>query len=603
MHELNAHAVSAMLITLGALVLFTRENIRLEFSCILIMCVLVLGFTLFPYSDIDRTIAAGDLLAGFGNPALVTIVLLMMLARGVELTGALNPLADALARVWQINHTLALLLTMLAAAILSAFFNNTPLVVMLLPLLISVTRRAHVVPSKVLMPVGFATIIGGMSTTIGTSTNLLVVSLSADIGGPQFNMFDFALPAIAAGSVAILYLWLIAPRLLPAREPSLIESVPRLFDSIVELPADSPLVGMNFGDARQEFPEDIVVQRILRPQEDKALELARLPSLVLRAGDCLYLHGRASAIKDFQNNYGSGDADSELLSSPDQILAEVVVTRGSPLHKTPFSAAQNIFLGDLQPVGISRPGGSGVRIFSERQTTEFVLRAGDILLVEGERKQIDRLAKAHNLMVLKRTEQVPRSAKAPLAILIMTGVVTIAALGWAPILTSALIGFCLMLLGRCLAPEEAWRTLDAKLILLIATSLALGVALTGTGAADFLAHTFVEAVKDLPPAVIVSAILLMTALLTEFVTNNTVAVIATPIALLVATELQLPPEPFVLAVLFGANMSYMTPIGYQTNLLVFTLGGYRFADFFRAGIPLQLILWLTMSLLLSALYL
>ena len=600
--NLGPHAIASMLITVSALYLFTRESIRMEYSCLLILCALSLGFEIFPYEADGDSIGVADFIAGFGNPALVTIVLLLMLARGIELTGALQPLADWLTRIWQVNRSFALLATMVIAAVLSAFFNNTPLVVMLLPLLISVANKVEISPSRVLMPVGFATIIGGMSTTIGTSTNLLVVSISADLGGPEFGIFDYILPASIAGVISLLFLWVASPLLLPEREPPLSPSTPRLFDSMVELDPSSPLVGLSFSEARKRMTPGIQVHRIQRQQGERVLELVRLPSLVLKAGDYLYLRGTAATIKQFQRDFGGGDTSADLSSSPDQMLVEIVVTRGSPLYEQRFRKAQNLFLGNLQPIGMYRPGGSAVRSLVTSES-DFVLRNGDILLMQGNRHQVRKLVDRHDLMILEQSVHVPRSAKAPLAIAIMTGVVAVAALGWMPILGSALVGFLLMLLGRCLAPEEAWRAVDAKLILLIATSLALGVALTKTGAADFIALAFVELVRDLPPPVVVSAILLLAALLTEIVTNNAVAIIATPIAMLVAQELQLPAEPFVLAVLFGANMSYMTPIGYQTNLLVFTVGGYKFSDFFRLGIPLQIVMWAVVSILLTVFYL
>ena len=207
------------------------------------------------------------------------------------------------------------------------------------------------------------------------------------------------------------------------------------------------------------------------------------------------------------------------------------------------------------------------------------------------------------ILILARTIHVPRTDHAPLAMGIMVGVVLVAALGLLPIMTSALVGVGLMLMGRCLTWNEAWGAIDTRMALVIVASLALGTALGGTGAAAYLATALVDLIEHLPPPLIISGLLLLTALLTEVVTNNAVAVIATPIAMSMANELGMPPLPFVLAVLFGANMSYLTPIGYQTNLLVMSAGGYRFSDFFRAGLPLQLILWLTLSLVIPAIYL
>jgi di/tricarboxylate transporter len=597
MSGLDLHGVAALLLTVGALVAFTRERVPLEWSCIGILLLLIAGFELFPYEVRGRPIQAIDFLAGFGNEALITICLLLILAKGVEVSGALQPLGRFLTRMWFLNRQLALLATLVMVAMLSAFANNTPIVVMLLPVLVGVAHRIGAPPSRILMPVGFATIVGGMSTTIGTSTNLLVVSVAAELGVPRLQMFDFTLPAVIAASAAILFLWLGAPRLLPDRQPPLTNSTPRVFESVIEVSEDSPLVGKTLAEMRGLIKQELRIQRVQRGN----LELVRLPSLTIRADDRLHLRGTAAAIKELQNLVGLGFQEADLLRLPDQTLVEIVVTADSPLHDRRFSTARALLSDHLFPVGLYRPGS---RINPDAdESSDPILRSGDVLLMQGDRAQIRKLKEQHQMMILDRTVQVARTAKAGLALTIMIGVVVTAALGVMPIVGSALCGVGLMLFGRCIALDEAWSALDAKIVLVIVASLALGTALSTTGAADFLARGFVAIFSDLPSPVVLSALLLMAAMLTEVVTNNAVAVIGTPIAVAVARELGAPEVPFILAVLFGANMSYLTPIGYQTNLLVFSAGGYRFSDFFRVGVPLQLILWTTLSFALAILYL
>jgi di/tricarboxylate transporter len=587
-----------MLLTASALVLFTRERLPLEFSCLVILCLLALGFELFPFETGGRVLRAADFLASFGNEALVSIVVLLIVAKGIEVSGALQPLARILAKVWLVNPSLALLATLIVTASLSAFMNNTPIVVMLLPLLIGVASRTRTPTSKILLPAGFATIVGGMCTTIGTSTNLLVTSIARDLGAPVIGMFDFFVPAAVAAGAAIVYLWAVAPRMIPERKPLLTRETPRIFDSVIEVTDNSALEGTTFAEVRAALGDGI---RIRRVQRGKGIELVRLPSLTFRAGDRLQVRGTAEAIKKAQNLFGSGFREQDLLRSPDQKLVEIVVTRSSPLYRKRFSEVRARLLGDLTPVGIFRSDASDIETLDE--SDDPTITAGDILLMQGERRAIRRLQDQQRLMILDGTVHVPRSAKAPLALAILAGVVIVAALGWMSILASALCGAALMLFTRCLALDEAWTALDTKLIMVIATSLALGTALTGTGGASFLALKFVTLVHDLPPGIVVSAVLLLAALLTEVVTNNAVGVIGTPIAIAVARELGVSEVPFVLAVLFGANMSYLTPFGYQTNLLVFRAGGYRFSDFFRVGLPLQIIMWVALSLLLPAFYL
>jgi di/tricarboxylate transporter len=535
---------------------------------------------------------------GFGNEALITICLLLIIAKGVEISGALRPVGRVLARLWLFNRTLALLATLVVAAFVSAFANNTPIVVMLLPILVGVAHRIGMPPSRMLMPVGFATIIGGMSTTIGTSTNLLVVSVSRQLGGPRFEMFDFMLPASIAAAAGILYLWTIAPRLLPDRASPLAGSAPRIFHSVIDVNDDSPFAGQTLADVMRLMEGQIRIERV---QRGAGLELVRLPSLQLRAGDRLHVRGTPEAIKKIQNSFGGGFEESDLLRAPEQRLVEIVVTPDSRLHRKRLSELRGATLGKLFPVGLHRPGYQGMMPIEE--SGDPVLDTGDVLLMQGRKQDIQELKDKAHLLILDRTIQVPRTAKAPLAIAVLLAVVLAAALGIVPIMVSALCGVGIMLVGRGVAWDEAWSALDTRLVLVIVTSLALGTSLSVTGAADFLARSFVGAMQDLPPAVVISSLLLVTALLTEVVTNNAVAVIATPIAISVANQLDLSPTPFVLAVLFGSNMSYLTPIGYQTNLLVFSAGGYKFADFFRAGIPLQVLLWAVLSIILPMLYL
>jgi di/tricarboxylate transporter len=598
MAGLDAHAAATMLLIVGALFLFTRERLSLHLSCVAILLILVAGFELFPYQRDGQRLGAVDFLAGFGNQALITIILLMILAKGVEISGALRPLTRVLARLWFWNRSLALLVTLIVAAFLSAFVNNTPIVVILLPLLIGVAHRTGAAPSKILMPVGFATIVGGMATTIGTSTNLLVVSVAAELGVPQLGIFDFVVPASITAAVAIAYLWIVAPHLLPVREPPLTRATPRIFESVVEVTDGSALAGKKLGDIRGLMREQIRIERVKRGE---GIDLVRLPTLTLRPGDSLHVRGTAEAIKELQTHFGGGFEDDDLLRLPDQVLVEIVVTRESPLHGKRISEARQATLGKLIPVGTLRPGGKQAE--GADWDSDRVLGNGDVLLMQGQRQDIRKLQDQHELLILDRSIHVPRSAKAPLAVMIMIGVIAVAALGWMPIVASALCGVGFMLFSRCLSLEEAGTALDTRLILVIVTSLALGTALTRTGGADYIAVHFVSLVRDLPPPVVLSGILLLTALLTEIVTNNAVAVIATPIAAEVARELGVPEIPFVLAVLFGSNMSYLTPIGYQTNLLVFSAGGYRFEDFFRVGIPLQILLWLVLSILLPMFYL
>jgi di/tricarboxylate transporter len=591
-------AAAAMLLCLVALYLFAQNRIPLQASCIAILLALLLGSYFSPIEYNGNILQPGFFLAGFSNEALLAICFLLILARGVEISGVLGPVGSWLARMWLWNRGIALLATLAITALLSAFVNNTPIVVMLLPVLVGVAHHIGIAPSRILMPAGFASIVGGMTTTIGSSTNLLVVAVAADLGVERIHMFDFFAPAACGAIVAILYLWLVAPKLVPDRQAPLTATVPRVFQATLELAESSALVNQTFADVLRQIGPKIKVTKV---QRHSGVELVRLPMLGMRVGDRVSVRGTADTIKQAEKLFGMQQLERDVTREPGETLVELVVTDESPLFKKQLSDVQRVLLGRLTPIGLYRPGLAKTNQLDE--TPDPLLLTGDILLVQGKRADVKRLKEDPLLLILDRTVHVPRADKAKRASAIFIGVVLVAALGILPIMVSAFFGVALMLLTRCLAWDEVAAALDSGLVLIIVTSLALGSALSVTGAAEYLAVLLVSLVHDLPAPIIICSLLLLFSLLTEVVTNNAVAVIGTPIAVGIAQELGLPELPFVLAVLFGANMSYIMPIGYQTNLLVMGAGGYRFSDFFRVGIPLQVLLWLTLSAALTVWYL
>jgi di/tricarboxylate transporter len=475
---------------------------------------------------------------------------------------------------------------------------------LLLPILVSVSLRTKNPASGILMPMGFATLVGGMSTTIGTSTNLLVVSVAADLGLRRLDMFDFFLPVAIAGGIAIVYLWLIAPRLLPVRQTDLVDVAPRVFAAQLLIPADSIADGKSLADAVNKAGGKMKVSRVLRGEQTFLLPL---PDAVLRGGDRLLLNDTADQLKEYESALGatlySGDLpvdEDHPLHADDQQLAEVVVIQGSPLEGTSLSASQFPERYQLLTLALHRAGWHLEAL--QTQVHDIQLRIGDVLLVQGARERIAELKRRGDVLVLDATADLPSTRRAPIALGIMAAIVLTAAAGWLPIVISALAGVLLMLSTSCLSWRDAARALNTQVILIVVASLALGVALLETGAADYLASLFVAATEGASPSWLLSGLMLLMAVLTNIVSNNAAAVIGTPIAIEVARQLGLPEEAFVLSVLFGANMSYATPIAYKTNLLIMSAGGYRFTDFIRVGVPLTLIMWGVLSWLLTILY-
>lgn len=603
----DAHGIAVLLLTAVALFLFTRDRIPLETSSLLVLIALVAGFTIFPYSKTGVELGPRQFFAGFGNEALVAICALMMLGKAIESTGALQPLATIVGRAWSTRPVLALLVTLVAGAVLSAFMNNTPIVVLLMPILVGVSLRVKTPVSGIMLPMGLATIIGGMSTTIGTSTNLLVVGIAQDLNVIEFGMFDFVLPVILVGGIGIIFLWLVAPRLLPERVPPMADLSPRVFTAQLHIKEGGFSDGATLSDVLAKAEKRMRVDRI---QRGESLFLAKLPSLILQPGDRLFVKDSPENLKHYETILGATlfnltDDEHPIdentpLTAEGQQLAEVVVTRGSPLHLRNLVTARFSSSYGLLPLAIHRARAPSSEVTSD--LNQIRLRAGDVLLVQGSRDAINSLKASGNMLVLDGTMDLPHTRKANTALGIMGGVIAVAALGLVPISVSALVGIGVMMATGCLTWRDAADALSTPVIMIIVASLALGRALMGTGMADYLALGLATAGADLPVPVILSVFILIMTLLTNVVSNNAAAVIGAPIAVAIAQQLDVAPEPFLLAVLFGANMSFATPFGYQTNLLILSAGGYKFSDFLRVGIPLTVIMWIGFSIVLPLMY-
>ena len=597
----NMHALVMLLMTGVALFLFSREKIHLESSSLAILVMVVVGFELFPFEGARGTVEPMTFFYGFGHEALIAVCALMIAGEALVRTGALEPVARRLARLWKWSPKIALLLTLIVGAFLSAFMNNTPIVVLMLPMLIGAAVRSNRSSSGVLLPMGLATLIGGMGTTIGTSTNLLVVSVAADMGMERFAMFDFMLPVAMAASVAIIYLWLVAPHLIPKRTPPMDDLSNREFQAHLLIPHDNPLVGKTLANLIHKAGDGIQVKRVFR---DGHLFISPLPDVVIRGGDKIQVSATVDMLKEYQALLGAmltaGPDPSHISPEGDFQLAEVVVTGGSQLRGLRVADArlEDRYGLDLLAVHC----GGDVVSASTAELNRRQLQASDVLLVQGRSENIRTLKVGGELLVLDNTADLPHTQRAPLALLIMVMIVALAAFGIMPIAMSAMLG-CLVLIGTgCIRWQQASHALSAQVIMIIVASLALGSALMKTGGAEYLAQVFLYLTSGLTPAWILAFLMLLMAIMTNIVSNNAAAVIGTPIAISIAQELGLPLEPFVLAVLFGANLSFITPMAYKTNLLVMNAGGYKFNDFVRVGTPLTLLMWVVLSAVLTYAY-
>jgi di/tricarboxylate transporter len=603
----DPHGIAVVILIVAALFLFTRDRLPVESSALAVIISLVVGFHLFPYEVDGLPVDPAEFLLGFGNEALIAICSLIVIGKALETTGALQPVARYVGNLWLKRPNAALLFMLLAVFVLSAFVNDTPIVVLMIPILVGIAIRTRLPASGFMLPMGLATIMGGMSTTIGTSTNLLVVGITRDLGVADIGMFDFTLPALLVGSVGLIFVWLFVPRLLPDRTMPMTGTRPRLFDAQLTVGEDGFAAGKSLKEVLDRTDHEMRVQQIRR---GRSLFVARLPSANLQPGDRLFVRDTPDNLKRFESLIGATlhdladgveSVDSEKpVRKGSQYLAELVITGDSPLHRRTLS---DVSLGSsyrLVPLAVHR-----ARVPAQKEAADpgsVRLRAGDVVLVQGARSALDAAKNDAKMLLADGTIELPKAHRAKRALFVLFMVIGVAAVGLLPISIAALIGVGVLSALGCLSWTDVGRSLPIAVIMLIVASLAMGKALMVTGMAEFLAIKLVSTAGNLPTPVILSAFILIMAVLTNLVSNNAAAVIGTPIAIAAAQQLGAEPLPFVLAVLFGANMSFATPFGYQTNLLILSTGGYRFADFLRAGVPLILILWAGFSIVLPVWY-
>jgi di/tricarboxylate transporter len=602
----NWHALGVMVLTAVTLFLFSRERIPVETTSILVLALLAVAFTVFPFEADGERLEPETFFLGFGNEALVAISALMMASYALVRTGAIVPLGRWTAALWNVSPHWAMLGMLASTALISGFMNNTPQVVMMIPILVSVAMRSGTPASKTLMPMTFSAQIGGMLTPIGTSLNLLVIATAAGLGVPRFHMFDFFVPGLIVASAGIAYLWLIAPRLLPDRSSDFVDTSPRIFSAVLHVTEESYANGKTVSDVLKKTNGRLKITRIERGEN---LTLAKLPVSVLRAGDRIYVSDTPENLKEFETLlettlYDGEDRapvnDKHPLEPPKQQLAQIVVTENSPLVRRTLTQAGFAYRYDLTPLALHRSHRhartSGTPMVDE------VLRAGDVLLVQGKAEEIARLKDSGELLVLDATADLPHTTKAPLALAFMILIVVLAATKTLPIAVAAIAGVVLMIFTGCMTLRDAFRALDASMIFLTVASIALSVALMKTGGAQFLAEGFVALSTGLSPLWVMSGLVLLMAIFANVISNTSAAVIGTPIAVYIANLLGVAPEPFVLAVLFGVNLAYCTPMADNCNLLVLNPGGYRFMDFVRVGVPLTIIMWLAITLVLPVFF-
>ena len=585
MPSVSVGALLVFLIILGALLLFVTEPVPIDVTALGVMVTLMI---LEPWTGISPS----EGVSGFANSATITILAMMILSEGVRRTGVIQRIQSLVSSYTGENVHKQLGATIGLVGPLSGIINNTAAVAILLPMVSDLAHENRTSPSKLLLPLSYASMAGGMLTLIGTSTNLLASSISADLLGRAFSMFEFThLGLIVFGACALYLLtvgyWLTPSHVIPrSKRESTHQDV---FLTEITVGDGSPFVGMTLEEALERVDFEANVTQIIRESGYRREPPLSTP---IQAGDTFTIRLTEDALRTLFDVEGidlvpdvATEADLQTLG-PDETLVEVVVTTGSDLvGETIVSAGLQEFY-RAAVLAIRRGGETAYE-----RLTDFTLRPGDVLLIESKAETVDRLANDPNVLVAGELDlQRFRSAKLPLAVGTVLAVVGLAAFGVLPIMVAALGGVVVMIAAGVVKAAEAYEAVQWDVIFLLAGVIPLGRALSETGGADLLGRLIVSSAELLPPVLVLGLFYLLTAVMTNLISNQASVVLLLPVAVDAATRLDANPFAFVLAVTFAASTAFMSPVGYQTNLFVYGPGGYDFADYVRVGAPLQLLL-------------
>jgi len=576
----------------GAIILYASERFPLEQTSLALLAALLLLFHFAPLEVAGQSLDARALLAGFADPALIAVLALMVVGQGLIRTGALDEPIRFMTTRFQRHPALAMSLTLLIIAALSAFINNTPIVVIFIPVMVTVADRLNRGPSRLMMPLSFAAILGGMVTLIGSSTNLLVAGAAAGMEQAVIGFFDFAVPGGMLAAVGLVYVIWILPRLLPERASIASEMAGegKQFIAQIAVRPGSPLVGQSSVAGMIPHLKGMTVRLIQRGEES---HLPPFEDLQLQPGDKVIVAAtRALLTEALSRTPEMVDTDTEGGEAGDSMLAEAMVT-----------PASRVIGRNLRMVGFHYHTGCVILGVQRRsrmmrgRMEDIRLEAGDVLLILGPRERVTDLRFSREVLLIEWSAlELPSRHHAKRALGIFATVVVASATGFIPIAVAALAGALAMITLGCLNVRQAARAVDRQVAMLVTAALAMGSAMQATGGAAYLAQHMIAALSDLGPAVLLSALFALVAVMTNVLSNAATAVLFTPIAINAALAMGMEPTAFIHAVIFAANCSFATPMGYQTNLLVMGPGHYRFGDFAKVGAPLIVVLWAAFSI-------
>jgi di/tricarboxylate transporter len=579
--------VTAILVIV--IILLIVERISIDVTAIGIMVALMLTGILTP----------AEAVAGFANPAVITVGAMFLISQAMIRTGVVGYIGHRVLAMARGRATPAIVVLLLIAAVASAFMNNTPVVVLFIPVIMSLGCRFGLSPSRYLIPLSYVSILAGTCTLIGTSTNIIISDLAAGYGFGTIGMFELARVGLPLAIIGFAFVMLSAPYLMPDLHPATCElenGGGRRFLAEITIPEQSRLMGK---DPCADLPARYAGIEVLELIRHSHIYHPCRDTVRIQAGDLLLIKGAPSSLMALLDDKGVELPMGETglrFSGPDaSVLVELIVTPtsalvGQHLEETELARADNIHIIAIERTGLH---------YAEKQMRHIRLRNGDILLIWCRAAELDRLRGRGDWIVAEEVQrQIVHKRKAPLTAAIFGAMVAAAATGLTDIMTAALTAVFLMLVSGCLPLKQAYKALQGQVLLLIAGTIALGAAMQKTGTSHYYAELYLNLLDGWSPIMILGAFILLTSISTQILSNNATAVLLLPIAISTAQSLGVDPKSFIMAVVFGASASFATPIGYQTNLLVYGPGGYRFGDFLKMGIPLNLLVLIGGTLLI-----
>ena len=585
-----------LVIIFGAIVLFATEVISIDLTAMLVMVVLMITGLVSPEEGI----------AGFSNTATVTILALFILSAGLQSTGAVNLLGRYMIKVIGKSANRALIIILLVVGLLSAFINNTAVVVIFMPIIFRVAKFTSSSASRFLMPLSFAAMIGGACTVIGTSTNILVSDIYANTeGGSPFGIFEFSLIGFVIMLAFFLYMVLVGRHLINDRQKQdeLTEQY-KLKDYLTEvvITKGSPLAGLHLRETflKKEIDAEILELRhkgrggLWLPAKSELLREEDHILLKVNIDDILTIQNKAGIAITSRAEFGDDD-----LESAETTLLEVVVAPNSKVVRKKVHEVDFKTLYGAVPLAIRRRG-----TYLKERIGGVVLRFGDDVLLEARKENLGSFQRTFDFITLQEIDKPHyERQRLMLSVLITLGVVVTASLNLSPILVTSLAGCVLMFLTGCITIREAYRNVEWKIIFLLAGLIPLGTAINNTGAATLISENLYAFVGDFGPTAVIAILFAITSMLTSIMSNNATAILLAPIAIGTSLQMGIDPKAFLVTIMFAANTSFITPVGYQTNTLVYGPGNYRFGDFLKVGGFLTLIIWVIVTLMVSWLYL